>query len=37
MLSIINLDDLIGLLGEKGEKKDMSLLEDYRWKWVAGD
>ena len=37
VLSIINLDDLIGALGEKGEKKDMILLEDYRRKWVAGD
>ena len=37
VLSIINLDDLIGLLGEKGEKKDMALLVDYRRKWVAGD
>ena len=37
VLSIINLDDLIGALGEKGEKKDMALLEDYRRKWVAGD
>ena len=36
VLSIINLDDLIGALGEKGEKKDMALLEDYRRKWVAG-
>lgn len=37
VLSIINLDDLIGALGEKGEKNDMVLLEDYRRKWVAGD
>lgn len=37
VLSIINLDDLIGALGEKGEKHDMALLEDYRQKWVAGD
>lgn len=37
VLSIINLDDLIGALGEKGEKNDMSLLEDYRRKWVAAD
>lgn len=37
VLSIINLDDLIGALGEKGKKKDMALLEDYRRKWVAGD
>lgn len=37
VLSIINLDDLIGVLGEKGKKKDMALLEDYRRKWVAGD
>lgn len=37
VLSIINLDDLIEALGEKGEKKDMVLLEDYRRKWVAGD
>lgn len=37
VLSIINLDDLIGALGEKGEKKEMALLEDYRRKWVAGD
>lgn len=36
VLSIINLDDLIGALGEKGAKKDMALLEDYRRKWVAG-
>lgn len=37
VLSIINLDDLIGALGEKGEKNDMVLLEDYRRKWDAGD
>lgn len=37
VLSIINLDDLIGALGEKGEKNDMVLLKDYRRKWVAGD
>ena len=37
VLSIINLDDLIEALGEKGEKNDMALLEDYRRKWVAGD
>lgn len=37
VLSIINLDDLIEALGEKGEKNDMALLEDYRRKWVPGD
>lgn len=37
VLSIINLDDLIGALGEKGEKNDVILLEDYRRKWVASE
>lgn len=37
VLSIINLDDLIGALGKNGENKDKALLEDYRQKWVAGD
>lgn len=34
VLSIINLDDLIAVLGQKGKKEDMKLLEEYRRKWV---
>lgn len=35
--SIVTLDDLIGVLRDKGNQEDMGRLEDYRKKYLASD
>ena len=37
VLSIVTLDDLVGLLRGKGDEGDLKRLEEYREKWLASD
>ena len=37
VLSIVTLDDLVGLLRGKGNEGDLKRLEEYREKWLASD
>lgn len=37
VLSIVTLDDLVGLLRGKGDEGDLKRLEGYREKWLATD
>lgn len=37
VLSIVTLDDLVGLLRWKGDEGDLRRLEDYRANWLAKD
>ena len=37
VLSIVTLDDLVGLLRGKGDGGDLQRLEEYREKWLASD
>lgn len=37
VLSIVTLDDLVGLLRRKGDEEDLRRLEEYRAEWLARD